>query len=605
MQSGLVPAIRSSIHGQLLKHYRKSPITVNTDPVSDGRGRPDNHPSKEFLAIGTSAMVSSDVPLCSRMGAEIMQRGGNAADAAVTVALCIGSVNSHSSGIGGGAYILSTTANESVTIDAREMAPAGASKNMFESFPLLSQVGGLAVAVPGELKGLYALHTRHGSGNLTWNQLFEPVVQLNRAGFATPLVLARALAIVNDLALSKIEVLRENWDFIFLDNDKKSTVTEGDWVTRPRLADTLELIGKSNSCDIFYAPDGPIAPKLVDTVKRLGGMMELSDFEGYSAKILPPINFSMEANGEQYEVLTTSGASSGLALVAGLNFYSKLQKERPVDHDDEVLQTHRIIEAMKWTSAARTNLGDVNETYWSDIKNHFTSPAWAEDILKSGLYSDDKTFPWRHYGPKYEQTGTHGTSHFTVVDNQGGAVGMTTTVNLLFGSLVYDNATGVVLNNEMDDFSQPGRHNAFDLSPSILNYIAPFKRPLSLMAPTIIKKNGEIDLLIGCAGGSRIVTAILHAIIRSVFFNVPLLETIAWPRIHHQLIPTEVMVENTTLFNDLKKDGKVCVLCDLQKKKHTIAESGTLTAMNAIKRAGNKWHGVSDFWRKRGIAAGF
>lgn len=571
------------------------------DPVGDRIGQPSLHPLHSLRKTGENAMVSCDVPLCSTMGKQILQRGGNAADAAVTVALCIGSVNSHSSGIGGGGFIVSQQGNSSISIDAREMAPAAAHKHMYDGIPLLAQFGGLAVAVPGELAGLHELHTRHGSGNLTWAQLIEPVVHLNRKGWKAPEIWTRAVHKMHELVLSRVPPLKEAWDFIFKGNQ---LVNEGDWIARPNYTDTLERIAQNGSAAIFYDPAGPIVPKLVAAAGKIGGVIAPQDFAHYEAKVSPVLNFTFSVDGHEYELATSASISSGLALIAGLNFYTALAEKDPVD--DALLETHRLIEAMKWTASARSHLGDVNLTFWEELKTRYTSREWAQSLLE-GKYADNTTFPWKHYEPMYELRGTHGTLHFSIVDAHGGALSMTTTVNLLFGSMVYDNETGIVLNDEMDDFSMPENSNAFNLTPSALNFIRPYNRPLSLMAPTIIRKDGELDLLIGAAGGLRIVTAVLQAVVRNIFHQLPLLETIAYPRLHHQLIPEFAMVENISLFNAEHDKQVPCMLCSLEEQKnHDVLETGALTAMNGIKRsASGEWEGVSDYWRKRGLADGY
>lgn len=568
-----------------------------TDPVGDPIGRPDLHPSDEFRVVGETAMVACDVPLCSEMGRDIMLKGGNAADAAVTVALCIGSINSHSLGIGGGSYIVSTTPGDALSIDARETAPGKAHKLMFRQNPLLSLVGGLAVAVPGELAGLHELYTRHGLGNMTWQDLFEPVIELNRKGWAASMIWTRAVEKMHELVLSKVPALAESWDFIY---NGDQLVKEDDWIQRPQLADSLRKIANNGSAAIFYDPEGPFAGQLAKAAQNLGGILEALDFADYRVRVTPALKFNFSANGETFELATTTGASSGLALVAGLNFYSELMSQHP--QCDEVTKVHRLIEAMKWTSAARSYLGDVGEELWNAAYAKFSSKKWAQDLLSSGKYSDKRTFPWEHYGPLYETPNTHGTSHFSVVDGHGGAVGMTTTVNILFGSMVYDNVTGIVLNDEMDDFSQPHERNAFNLTPSAFNYIEPHKRPLSLMAPTVIRKDNEFVLTLGCAGGLRIVTAILQAVVRSVFEQMPLLQTIAYPRLHHQLLPAAVMVESSQLFDETYDQ---CMTESLRALQHDFVDSGALTAMNGIKKSGHHLEGVSDHWRKLGMASGY
>lgn len=179
------------------------------------------------------------------------------------------------------------------------------------------------------------------------------------------------------------------------------------------------------------------------------------------------------------------------------------------------------------------------------------------------------------------------------MDEKGSSVSMTTTVNLLFGSMVYDNGTGFVLNDQMDDSSLPHQSNAFDLTPLVLNFVTPLGRPLSLMSPAIIKKNDRPDLLIGAVGGSRIVTATLQAILRNLFHGMSL-DVIAYPRLHRQLIPENVALEIKTLYNE-KISCVGNVEAQLNMKNHTFFESGPLTAMNGIKFENGMWHGVSDY----------
>lgn len=567
------------------------------DPVGDKIGHPTLEPQEEYRKLGSKAMVALDVELCSIMGREILQGGGNAADAAVTVALCIGLVNSHSSGIGGGAFIVLWKQNETISIDAREAAPAKAHKHMYEHFPLLAQFGGLAVAVPGELAGLYELHKKHGSGNLTWAELIEPVVKLNRKGWHAEEIWISSLHRIHRELLQRVPLLREKWDFIYKEDN--NLVDVGDLIRRPAYADTLETIARNGSCAVFYDPDGPIAPKLAQRASECGGILTVDDFAAYRAKVTKALRYEFEAGDDYFELATSGGVSSGLALIAGLNFYSTLEKCRGKSSGS--LSAHRLIEAMKWTASARSNLGDHNETYFETLVRKYSSPEWVQNLLDNEKYADNTTFLWDHYEPKFELTEPKGTSHFSVVDAHGGAVSMTTTVNLIFGSLVYDNNTGVILNDEMDDFSLPDTSNAFNLTPSVYNFIQPAKRPLSLTTPTIIKKNGELFMLIGAAGGSRIVTAVLQGIVRTVYEKLPLLQTILYPRLHHQLIPEYVMVEDAEMY----ETEVLGIILHLAERNHTIFESGALTAMNAIKKAGDVWEGVSDHWRKRGIACGY
>lgn len=598
-------AVEDWSHRTMIYELEKQLANVHfqEDPVGNQMGKPTLNPDGSLLAKGNKAMVACDVPLCSTMGKNIMLRGGNAADAAITVSLCVGSVNLHSSGIGGGGYIVSSKDNDTIAIEAREMAPAKAHKDMFSDSPLKAMFGGLAVAIPGEVAGLYQLYLRHGSGNLSWKELIEPVIQLNRKGWSAELIWVDSVHKMHDLILSRCPLLREKWDFIFKDGGNK-LVEQGDIITRPNYAKTLEKIAKNGSHAILYDPKGPFAPRLAKSAAQVGGILEAEDFSKYEVKVSQALSFKFLVNSEEYELFTTAGVSSGLALIAGLNFYSTLNSRMPIEETHHVLQQHRLIEAMKWTSSARSHLGDTNGTYWHKVKDRYTSSKWANSIIDEGKYCDNRTFDWKHYGPLFEAAGKHGTSHFSVVDEHDNSVSMTTTVNLLFGSMVYDNETGIILNDQMDDFSLLRHSNAFNLTPSVLNFVQPLCRPLSLMAPTIIKRKGRTDLLIGAAGGSRIVTTVLQAIVRNLFHKLNLLNVIAFPRIHHQLIPAFVMVENCTMY-DQEFSAKSSVQHELASLKHNFFESGALTAMNAIKNADGVWHGVSDYWRKHGKADGY
>ncbi|KAK6201684.1 gamma-glutamyltransferase [Scheffersomyces amazonensis] len=587
--------------------YRALQQIESDDPLFDNIGIPTLNPSNEHLHIGSKAMISSDVPLCSTMGKNILLQGGNAADAAVTVALCIGSVNSHSSGIGGGSFILSKNGKDLKSIDAREMAPQAAFQSMYDANPLLSKIGGLAIGIPGELAGLYELFKLHGSGKLSWKELFEPVIKLNREGFVCSKIFATAVLKEHEMILSRIPSLRKQWDFIYEAEDK--LVQEGDIIKRLNYADTLELIANNGSSAIFYDPDGPIVESLVRTIQEFGGVFKKEDFSNYEVIVETPINTTINVGNERYDVFSSGGVSCGLALTAGLNFFDEVFNNASVDENniDQLLYNHKVIESFKWLASIRSEFGDVNETYKQALIDKYGggNRTWIKDILENKEYSDNQTFPWKHYKPKYALVEHQGTAHFNILDENNNAVSMTTTVNFYFGSLVYDSKTGIVLNNEMDDFSVGTESNGFNLTPSIFNFVASLKRPLSSTSPTmVLDSQGQVDLIIGSAGGSRITTAVLQAIIRLYYEKLDLLDTISYPRFHHQLIPEYIMVENLTMFNE---EYPTNVEGQMKNLGHDFYVSGALTAMNAIKRNSitNQIEGVSDYWRKRGEADGY
>ncbi|KAH3680086.1 hypothetical protein WICMUC_000569 [Wickerhamomyces mucosus] len=557
--------------------------------IDDNRGidikplirEPSLDPSPIHLKISLKGAVASDVEECSKLGTDILLQGGFAADAAVTVALCIGAINSFNSGIGGGGFITSKLYQDdnAISIDAREAAPLNSYRDMFIGRENLSKIGGLAACIPGELKGLYTLFETHGSGKLSWKQVIEPVIELTRNGWNASIVLASAIKSDENFLKDNYEI----WKFLFKEN-KTELIEVGDLVKRPILANTLELIANNGSDAIFYDPYGPIASNLIKTINNHGGIFQPDDFILYK----PIVSTALHTKFLNNDVYTCQGSCSGPALITGLNIFNSFGIQEGKDMDP--LSTHRLIETMKHMASARTRLGDPN----TDNINLITSKEYAE--IARNLIDDNKTLDSiQDYNPAYQNNEPHGTTHFSIVDQYNNAVSMTSTINLLFGSLVKDPQTGIILNNEMDDFSTPGSKNAFGLQPSIFNFIRPQKRPLSSTVPTIIVNElGKPDLIIGSAGGSRILTAVFQAIVRTYSYNIPLLETLAYPRIHHQLSPNHIEYE-THIGND--------IIESLKSKGHDVLEQPPKTAMNAIRRWRGEWHAVSDYWRKRGVAS--
>jgi gamma-glutamyltranspeptidase len=549
-------------------------------------GAADPAPDASHQVLARQAAVACDVPICSTMATDILRRGGSAVDAAVTTALCIGSVNSHSSGIGGGGFMTVRHPNGSaLAFDFRETAPGAAHKHMYDSFPLLARLGGLAVAIPGEVAGLEDAWKLYGK--LSWAELIQPVIDLNRNGFQVSEVLEAAI----QKAGKALWEFRSDWEFVFVDSaDGPRLARRGDIIKRENLANTLEEISRFGA-KAFYHANGTIAPALVDTIRRTGGIASLEDFARYNVIISEPLRSSFWGR----EVITTPNPTSGPALVLGLNVMNGFKRTAEASVNFGNTATQRLVETMKWIASARTELGDP-----MDVQNpraHMILELSYADSVRANI-SDTHTLPWQAYNPSYEPNEPHGTAHFSIIDQNCMAVAMTTTVNLEFGSLVCDPVTGIVLNSEMDDFSLPNTGNSYDLRPSIYNYVQPYKRPLSSTVPTIISYNGVPELIIGAAGGSRIVTAVFQAIVRTYMYKLPLLETIAFPRIHHQLLPEVASVE---------RGAPLSVMRGLEEKRHQAMYIDPKTSMNAIYRDQDSGviYAVSDWWRKRGGSDGY
>ncbi|AOW02691.1 gamma-glutamyltranspeptidase [Yarrowia lipolytica] len=621
-------------HANYYKKSRQDGLLHTTDKKINIPLRKGTYtPSRKRLEVRSKAAVSCDVPQCSTMGTDILRRGGSAVDASITVALCIGSVNGFSSGIGGGGFMVVKDAKtRDLSFDFRETAPLAASKDMFKDDPKKAQFGGLAVAIPGEVHGLYEAYKRYTSGVLSWKELFEPVIELNERGWTVDKAFELALEVTED-DLSAYG--NGDWSWLYVDTPstnaspfKARPLKSGDVLARKALAETLTLIANNGSSAIFYDPKGPIAPKLVDAINRAGGVASLEDFEQYQTIVEEPVR------GEFYgrEVLVANNPSSGPALVVGLNIIDELdKKEREKDtnapgrcvgilkktanwfrqgfsllglatnglipRDSNPISIQRLTEAMKYTSSARTELGDPADVSNKKRVEYLLTQDWTDKAVNN--ISDYHTRPWEDYQPAYEVSDSAGTAHFSVLDENGMAVSMTTTVNLLFGSLVYDHVTGVILNSEMDDFSIPSRDNAYELRPSIYNYIAPGKRPLSSTTPTIVynKKTDHVELVLGAAGGSRIVTCVLQAIVRKYSYGLSLLQTVAFPRLHHQLIPEIAYVE----IGGRKSIGQA-----LKARGHGVEYWIPRSVMNAVSREDNgEIHAVADYWRKGGGSDGY
>ncbi|KAF9329232.1 hypothetical protein BG006_007664, partial [Podila minutissima] len=434
-------------------------------------------PTPTLIKAKNGAVAAEEIH-CSEIGVQVLVDGGNAVDAAIASCLCIGTVNSFSAGVGGGGFMAIRLPNATVEIiDFRETAPAGSTKDMFKNNPILAQTGGLAVAVPGEIRGLELAHKRHGK--LPWERLFAPSIKMAREGWAVGPELARRLQIAKQLVETQ-----PDWSHVFAPEGE--ALREGQWIKRKALADTLESIAK-HGAKVFY--EGPIAQSMVDHVQAHGGILTMEDMRSYKPLIKEPsVGFY-----QGRKVYTSPAPTSGPTLISILNILERYNLGK--FQQDFNLDTHRLVEAMKFGFAQRTELGDPDFTdLEAKIQNMMSKDTAA--AIRANI-SDERTFPVEYYNPHWGPIDNHGTTHLSTVDKDDMAVALTSTVNLLFGSKLLDPKTGVILNDEMDDFSIPGRANAFGLQPSPYNYPAPGKRPLSSCVPTIVEKDGKFEMSLG------------------------------------------------------------------------------------------------------------
>lgn len=593
---------QSTLEDPRFFHRLGTDHNIEIDPL---KRQPTLDPDTSFLKVGHNGAISSDLQICSNLTiTNVLKKfpGSNAADAAVTQALCIGMINFFNSGIGGGGYAVFSSKDENkyLTVDFREQAPSGSHKKMFDGCPECSKLGGLSVAVPGELQGLYELYESRGSGEVTWFDLLKPVADLGYEGWHIGDALGAALKYYEPSLLA----MRDDWSFV-INGTGNGVKKVNDWINRPVLSDTLMELARNGSAAPFYDSNHWIAQSMVKSITKHGGILTLEDLEKYNVSKSKPLSLKIRsgfhhAPDNDLTVLTSSGSSSGAALISALGIMDRLDSVEGGDYLPR--KAFELVEAMKWMASARSRLGDYEGEELPSHIEEVLHKEWIDNaagsIKQSCLDNDLKTMRnWTDYKPAYEINDPHGTAHFSIVDSFGNAVSLTTTVNLLFGSLVHDPATGVIFNNEMDDFSQVERSNSFGLAPSIYNYPEPGKRPLSSAVPTIILNElGIPDLIVGASGGSTITTSVLQAIVRSYWYRMPLLETIAYPRVHHQLLPDTLEVENLAML------GKTAINT-FHEMGHNTLERNPRSVVNAIRYSDGDWHAVSDYWRKRGVSS--
>ncbi len=497
--------------------------------------------SSALPTVAGECVVASVQPLATNAGLEAYRRGGNAVDAAVATALTLGVVDTPNSGIGGGCFILIRRADGTIAaIDGREMAPAAATRDMFlrdgKAVAELSQTGPLASAVPGALAAYSKAINEHGA--LTLPELLRPAADVAERGFALDRVYARRLK-------STSPVLRrfEGSAAALLKPDG-SPYAEGETLKQPDLARTYRAIAEHGP-EWFY--EGPFAEQVGGWMAANGGVMTAADFAAYRAVEREPVRSTYR----DWDVIGFPPPSSGGVHVAQIlntleSFDLGAEHER-----DPVQATHLIVEAMKLAFADRAYwLGDAD---FAEVPLGLVDQEYADELAAS-IDPDAAAAVEGHGTPPdaatrlfNRQTAERHTTHIATADTEGNWVAITATVNTSFGSKVVVPGTGVVLNNEMDDFSaQPGVPNAFGLLGAENNSVQPGKRPLSSMSPTIVLRDSEPVMTIGAAGGPKIITQVVLGLVRTLDYGMPLQEAVATPRFHHQWRPDAVMIERSS-----------------------------------------------------------
>ena len=530
-------------------------------------------------------MVVAQEALAAQIGVEILDRGGNAVDAAVAVGFAMAVTYPRAGNLGGGGFMVIHLAkgNRNIAIDYRETAPAAATPTMFldaqgNPDPKKSRDSGLAVGVPGTVAGLLLAEEKYGSGKLSLADLIAPAINFAESG----------VPVEDDLAdsLPQAQARLARWHStrsIFFNGDRP--MQEGDPLIQFDLADTLRAIARHGD-DGFYK--GEVADKIVRAVRSAGGIMTKQDLAGYRAVERPVVRGTYRG----YDIVSMPPPSSGgVHLIEMLNILEGYDLSR-MGRSAEAL--HLEIEAMRRAYADRAvYMGDPDSVKMPIAA--LTSKSYAA-TLRAGI--TDKATPSAevHAGTPADTEGRN-TTHFSIIDKDGNAVSNTYTLNFSFGLGLVAEGTGVLLNNELDDFTaKPGTANAYGLVGYGANLPGPGKRPLSSMTPTIVLKDGKPFLITGSPGGSRIITAVLQVILNAIDFHMPIDKAVEAPRLHHQWQPDVVYVEP-----GFPPD----VLAGLKARGYTIVPTAPHTSANSIEVTPQGYVGAADTRTRGALAAGY
>jgi gamma-glutamyltranspeptidase/glutathione hydrolase len=492
---------------------------------------------------GAHAMVATVHELASRTGVEMMQSGGNAVDAAVAVGFALAVIHPQAGNLGGGGFMLVRTANGAAHfIDYREKAPAAATANMYldaqgNMIENASLVGYKAIGVPGSVAGMVYAEKKYGK--LSLQQVMAPAIKLAREGYPLTWEDARDL---QDEDLAKFPESRR----IFQRDG--NYYKQGEMLRQPDLARTLERIAKSP--DEFY--HGALARELAASIQKGGGLVTADDLAKYEVKEREPVR----GNYRGYEIISAPPPSSGgIALLETLNILEGYDLAKFGNRSAESM--HLTLEAFRRAFFDRAEfLGDpdFSKIPVAQLIDKKYGVAWrpsmdplhatpSKDLQRPAIFSELEQYAALHPRPLSVQEPEH-TTHYSVVDPDGNAVAVTTTLNDSFGSKVIAEGLGFLLNDEMDDFtSKPGVPNLFGLVQGPANAIGPAKRPLSSMVPTIVLKDGKLFLVLGSPGGARIISTVANILMGVVDYGLNIQESVNAPRFHNQWLPDTNYVE--------------------------------------------------------------
>ncbi len=520
--------------------------------------------SIEKEVIADSAAVVSAHPLATRVGIEVLRKGGNAVDAAIAVQFALAVVYPQAGNIGGGGFMVyyRSSSGEIAALDYREKAPAAAHERMYQDSAgnvLIekSRFGALACGVPGSVDGMWEAHRRYG--RLGWASLVDPAVRLAHEGF---LITEREAELLN----------REQDNF--RRNNRRATAfvkptpwKAGDRLVQKELAKTLRLIAQRGRAG-FY--EGPTAARIEAEMKRQGGLITQEDLRRYRSVWRKPLVFHWRG----LRIITMPPPSSGgLLLAQMLMMLGNADLKAEGFHSASAV--HRMVEVERRAYADRSrHMADPD--FWPVPVDSLLSERYLRTRMTD--FNPNRATPSQAIKPGVFRNGvSEETTHLSIVDAEGNAVAVTTTLNDAYGSRVVVAGAGFILNNEMDDFSaKPGVPNLYGAIGGKANAIAPGKRPLSSMTPTIVLRNGTLSLVVGTPGGTTIPTSVFQVLLNVYEFDLPLREAIHSKRFHHQWEPDVLFYEEGAFSED--------VLEKLRAMGHNLRQRGAIGRVEAILR---------------------
>jgi gamma-glutamyltranspeptidase/glutathione hydrolase len=590
--TGWWPARLARVALTLILLAAPAQATAQGQPPGMPSANPAPIPSEtaRFLpALGSRAMVASQESRATAIGLDILRRGGNAVDAAVATHFALAVTLPRAGNLGGGGFMLIHLAGgpdrpaETVAVDYRETAPARATRDMFlqpdgTPDPAKSRDTGLSVGVPGSVAGMAFALERYGSGRFTLADLVRPAETLARDGFVVDHDLARSITASGRLARHAASRA------IFFRDGRP--IRAGERLVQADLAATLARI-VSEGPRGFH--EGPVAERIAAAVREAGGVMETADLAAYRPVLRPPVRGSYRG----YEIATMPPPSSGgVHLIQILNILEGF--DLAAAGAGSAAAYHLMAEAMKPAYADRAAwLGDPDRV--KVPLRGLTSKAYAA-TLRAEIDLERARPPEQVLAGNPLPYEADETTHFSVVDGDGNAVATTTTLNFSYGLGLVAEGTGVLLNNEMDDFAaKAGALNAYGLVGGEPNTVAPGARPLSSMTPTFVFRGGRLRLVTGSPGGSRIITTVLQVILGMVDFGQNVAEAVAAPRIHHQWRPDVLLLETGVSPDTVEL---------LRARGHKVVIGATSGSANSIAVTAEGLEGAADPRQRASAAEG-